>query len=143
MLEKDVCRTVRADLVGPTARRTLRLTALWGVFAISSGGEPRARLLEVVGTSVSPDTLLRLANAGNVPGGSFLALLGVDDFAFRRDLKYGTLLIDRQRHHPVDLLPDRTAETFATWWCAHPCVKWIQPRSLWRSSRVLTALGAR
>lgn len=50
-----------AGLIGPTARRTHRLTLLWSVFAIHSGGEPGARLLKAVGTAVSPDTLLRKA----------------------------------------------------------------------------------
>lgn len=113
------------DLVVPTARRTIRLTVLLGVYAIESGGEPGARLLKAGGMKVSPDTLLRLTKVAITQKAAVPSILGVDDFAFRKGRSYGTLLIDWERRCPVDLLPDRTAETFARWLAAHPGVKWI------------------
>jgi transposase len=46
--------------------------------------------------------------------------LGIDDFAFRRRKKFGTILVDMQSRKVIDLLPDRKAETVKVWMQAHP-----------------------
>ena len=47
----------------------------------------------------------------------------MDDFSFRRGRKWGTVLVDLERRRLVDVLPDRSADTFARWLADHPGVE--------------------
>jgi transposase len=108
-----------ADLAGPHARRTDRLKGDLQHVGFVLGGRPGARLAQHMQMPTSRTTLLRLVAAAPLPEEATPRALGVDDWAFLRCHRYGTILVDLQTHRSVDLLAERTAEALAGWLHEH------------------------
>jgi transposase len=49
-------------------------------------------------------------------------VLGVDEWAWRRGQRYGTILVNLDDHQVLDLLPERSADLVAHWLLQHPTV---------------------
>ena len=54
-----------------------------------------------------------------------MRVLGVDDWAGRKGQRYGTILCDLEHRQPVDRLPKRSADSFASWPKEHPGIEII------------------
>ena len=107
------------------ARRTERLAELQRQIGLALGGEAGSRHAQQLSVPVSPDTLLRLVSRDQEPTAPTPRVLGIDDWAWRKRQRYGTILVDLERRCVVDILPDRSADTVAAWLQAHPGVEII------------------
>ena len=52
-------------------------------------------------------------------------IIGVDDWAFKKRLKYGTIIVDLETNEVIDLLPDREAATLTNWLKRHTSVETV------------------
>src|SRR6266540_5554790 len=109
-------------LVATYGRTTTGLVTILRAIGIALGGQVGARLATRLRLSTSPATLLRLIRAALGPHPPALYVVGVDEWAWRRGHRYGTILVDLATPRVVDLLSERSAATVATWLAQHPTV---------------------
>ena len=113
------------DLAPVAARRTPPLRAALERIGFVTGARPDVRLAAALGMPLSARTLLRLLHAAPLPAYPAPRVLGVDEFAWRRGRRFGTLLVDLECGRPVDLLADRDADSVVAWLRRHPGIQII------------------
>ena len=97
-------------------RQTERAAEIVRLIGYVAGGLPGQRLLARLSIAASDDTVLRRVR--EQPSGEVAATpighMGVDYWAWRKGQAYGTILVNLDLHRVIDLLPERTAESFVS-----------------------------
>ena len=108
-------------VAGRSARRTSRLESIVHHLGIALGGRPAAAL------AAAPDAAGQQGYlaAGRAPACCSqdrppLHVIGIDDWAWKRGQRYGSIICDLERRRIVDLLPDREPATVEAWLSHHP-----------------------
>ncbi len=107
------------------ARQTQRLATCFELIAQALGGRAGARLAERLSLPASATLLLRRLRQFVLTPVASPRVVGIDDWAYKRGQKYGTILVDLEQHRVLDLLPDRTTDTVATWLKNQPSIEVI------------------
>ena len=107
------------------ARTTVRLARTHLTIGSALGGEAGSRLAAKTAVPTSPDTLLRRVKRARVRSSGALRFVGIDDWAWCKGQRYGTIVVDLETNDVVDLLPDRDAATVKAWLEAHPGVELV------------------
>jgi transposase len=97
----------------PRARTTDRLGQSQADIGSSLGGEAGSRLAARLAMTTSPDPLLHRIKRLKDESAPSPRIVGIDDWAWRKGQRDGTLVVDLERGDVIDLLPDRDAETVA------------------------------
>lgn len=110
-------------LCRPHAQRTKQLQDALCRLGLRIGGQAGADMGSELGISGSRDTILRLVRQSPLSTRSEPRVIGLDDWAHKRRLRYGTLICDLESGLPIDLLPDRSVETVSAWLKKHPTIE--------------------
>jgi len=111
------------DVLPSRSRRTARLDCIVHHLGLVLGGRPAASFAKRLMLPVSNDTLLRVVRRRTALRTDPLTVVGIDDWAFRRNRRYGTIVCDLERRRIVTLLPDREVATVRAWLADHPGIK--------------------
>lgn len=104
----------------PYAHTTTRASQAQCDTGLVLGGAAGARQLARQGLPGSRQTVLRRIRDYQPASQPAPQVIGIDDWAYRKGRRYGTIVVDLEQGCPVDLLEDRLAETVAAWLRAHP-----------------------
>jgi len=109
--------------VTPWARRTARLDELAHHLGLALGRRPAASIAQRLLLPVSNDTLLRLVRRRGAAIYTPPRAVGIDDWAWKRNHRYGTLICDLERRRTISLLPDREPATAQAWLARQPQIE--------------------
>lgn len=105
------------------SRQTAPLECIIHHLGLVLGGRPATSFAKRLMLPVSNDTLLRVVRRRARPRTEPLTVVGIEDWAFRRNHRYGTIVCDLQRRRIVRLPPDREIATVKAWLAEHPEIR--------------------
>ncbi|MGO8918493.1 MAG: ISL3 family transposase [Stellaceae bacterium] len=111
------------DVLAPWPRRTARLDHIVYHLGLALGGRPAASFARRLMLPVSNDTLLRVVRRRGSPRFVPPTVVGIDDWAWRRNQRYGTIICDLERRKSIALLPDRESATAQVWLSDQPLIE--------------------
>jgi transposase len=99
---------------------TNRLRAALETIGLVTSGEAGARVAKQLAMPVTASRLIRSLRLVMVSPPSTVRVVGIDDWCWKRGQTYGTILVDLELRKPIEVLPDRKAETVEVWLRNHP-----------------------
>jgi transposase len=111
------------SLVPVRGRHSLGVRAALRHVGLAMGGRAGARLAHTLGIPGSYRTIVRLIHRAPFPTCAAPRVIGLDEWAWRRGRRFGTIVCDLERHHVLDVLPERSVPSVAQWLQAHPSIE--------------------
>jgi transposase len=90
---------------------------------LALGGSAGCRLARQLGILASGSTLLRQLKRKAEAAIVAPRVVGIDEWAWRKGHRYGTILCDLEKGKAIDLLADRSVDSTAAWLRAHPGIE--------------------
>ena len=97
------------------SRKTTRTTEYLKKFLVEVSSRKGEYLTDISSIKQSSSTCLRIVNSIEIPQDKNLTTIGIDDWAYRKGLSYGTIIVNALDHRPVELLESRSSDDVIEW----------------------------
>ncbi|MEQ9442959.1 MAG: ISL3 family transposase [Cyclobacteriaceae bacterium] len=125
----------------PYKRRTERLEIKIKNLGLLTGGKSAERICSMLSMPISDTTILRIVGKAELPQEEPVLAVGVDDWAFKKRDRYGSILVNLHTGKVVDLLPDREEATLREWLQQRPQIE-VVTRDRFSNFQKAIAVGA-
>jgi transposase len=120
-------RKIFTEQPGPEIKAYSRMTnrtrvILQNIF-LEVSAQKGSYIAALISLPVSSSTALRIVDSLPIPSKEKVTVLGIDDWAYRKGLTYGTILVNIETGEVIDLLTGRDGASLKKWLAKHPEVK--------------------
>ena len=113
------------EFIQPYSRLTTCLRTLVQAICLAFNGNGGVRLGKQIGFHFSRKTLVRSLHLLPTSPVASVRVVGIDDFAWKKGKRYGTIILKLETHAILDILPDREAVSVKEWLLKHPEVEMV------------------
>jgi transposase len=113
------------DLTEPYSRRTIRASEYLKKFLIEISSNKGAYFSKIMNIPISNNTCLRMVKSMAMPINDKLHCIGIDDWAKRKGMNYGTIIVNADTGRPIDLLDSRDSNDVVEWLSNHKEIKYV------------------
>lgn len=110
-------------LVRRYARMTDRLIKALQFLGVTANGADGANLSSSLVMPTTAKTLIRRVLELPLPKEGSVRIAGIDEWAWKKGARYGTILVDLEQRRLATLLSERSVETSTAWFRKHPEVR--------------------
>lgn len=113
------------ELVQRYARMTDRLVKALQALGVTTNGVDAARIASSLGMPTTAKTIIRRVLQLPLPSEGKVVKVGIDEWAWKKGRRYGTILVDLEKRRVVQLLAERSVETSTAWLRTHPEIELV------------------
>jgi transposase len=110
------------EVTSPHGRFSFSLRQFLGQLGREQGGASAARSAVLLGMQATARAILRFMHALPLAPIAAPRIIGIDEWAWKRRQRYGTIIVDLERNKPIALLPDRSQQAVTHWLKSYPTI---------------------